>query len=67
MDFLADRPDINLHSRIITNEQHQARVLAERATTRPSALQWWHQASPEQRKTLAAYCPEFQRLIGGKR
>lgn len=62
-----DRPDINLYSRIISNEAHQARVLAERATTHPSAIQWWHQASPEQRKTLAAYRPEFARLLGGKR
>lgn len=67
MDTL-DRPDVNLYSRIISNDAHQARVLAERAITQPSALQWWHQASNEQRKTLATYCPEYARLLmGGKR
>ncbi len=67
MDTL-DRPDINLYSRIISNDMHQARVLAARtAAGHPSAVQWWHNADNVQRKTLATYCPEFARLIGGKR
>lgn len=67
MDTL-DRPDINLHSRIYSNDQHQARVLAARAAAgHPSAVQWWHNADNVQRQTLATYRPEFGALVRSKR
>ena len=46
-----------------------AALTAREAAGYPSALQWWHNASPEQRQVMARYCPQFRPLLvkGGKR
>ena len=53
-----------------TNHIRLAAALNARAAAgHPSALQWWHNASPEQRQIMARYCPQFRPLLvkGGKR
>lgn len=58
---------------ITTLQTHPARLsaalTAREAAGYPSALQWWHNASPEQRQVMARYCPQFRPLLakGGKR
>ena len=47
-----------------TNQTRLAAALTARAAAgHPSALQWWHQASPEQRQVMARYCPQFRPLL----
>jgi hypothetical protein len=68
MDYLEGRPDVELYSRVRTNQAHQDKALAARmAAGLPTALQWWHGASQEQRAALAAYRPEFQALMSKSR